>query len=238
MPEDQTQTTPAPAAEPADAGQATPQTDPSGIMDAGPRAEPAGGANAEPKEEPKEEPAGEEPKAEPAKDEPKDEPKEEDQPIKDWSKVKLDIPEGASVDKAAVDAFGKAAVEMGLTPKQANKIVGLQLELIAQAKERMYDAGIKELNKEWGGKFAENTQAVLTLISSVDRELGGSGTDFSKALEACGATLFPSVCRGLLHLARATSEDSFGRGGAAAQAEHEETALEGLKAALEESRRR
>ena len=234
MPEDQTQTTPAPAAEPA-GEQATPKTDPSGILDVQPKDEP--------QPEPKAEPAGEQPKAEPAKDEPrpedaKDEPKEDDKPIADWSKVKLDIPEGAPVDQPTLDAFGKAAVEMGLTRNQANRLVNFQLDMFARAREQAYDAGVKELSKEWGAKFAENSQAVLTLVSSIDRELGGSGTEFSKALEACGATLIPAVCKGLLHLAKATSEDSFGRGGAAAQAEHEETALEGLKAAFEEAKRR
>lgn len=238
MSEDQTQTTPAPAAEPA-GEQATPASDPSGILDAQ--------AKAGPQPEPKAEPAGEQPKAEPAKepakDEPKpedakEEPKEDDRPIEDWSKVKLDIPEGAPVDQPTLDAFGKAAVEMGLTRNQANRLVNFQLDMFARAREQAYDAGVKELGKEWGAKFAENSQAVLTLVSSIDRELGGSGTEFSKALEACGATLFPAVCKGLLHLARATSEDSFGRGGAAAQAEHEETALEGLKAAFEEAKRR
>lgn len=233
MPEDITSTTStAPAAEPAGAEQATPQTDPSSIVDAAPAPKSAPDAGAKP------EPAGEAPKPQEGGEPAKPEADADDQPITDWSKVKLDIPEGAQIDQPVMEAFGKAAVELGLSRTQASKLVNFQLDQIAQAKERLYDAGVKELNKEWGAKSAENTQAVLTLIANVDREMGGSGTEFSKALESCGATLLPAVCKGLLHLAKATSEDSMGRGGAAAQAEHEETAYEGLMNAFKESKGR
>ncbi len=224
--------------ETATSGQATPESDPSDVQAASAGAS-AGQAEPAPAEEPKPagapaEPAREEPKA----GEPKEEPRPEDQPITDWSKVKLDLPQGAPIDQGTVDAFGKTAVELGLTPSQANRLVNFQLEQIAAARERAFDAGTKALNAEWGAKFSENSQAVLTLIANVDRDLGGSGTEFSKALELSGATLYPAVCKGLLALAKATSEDTIGKGGAAAQAEHEETALEGLQNALAEAKRR
>lgn len=158
-----------------------------------------------------------------------------DKPIKDWSKVKIEFPEDAPIDKQALGDFGKEAVKLGLTENQAKSLVNFQLELIAQQRERLMEAGMKELQKSWGGKMSENRQAVLTMLANVDRQMG-EGNRFTKALDACGATCFPAVCEGLFYLAQSISEDSMGRGGAAGGADHKETAEEALQAEWEKAR--
>lgn len=156
-------------------------------------------------------------------------------PIRDWSTVNLDLPEDAAVDPDVLDGFGKTAVELGLTPRQARALAHWQLESVAARREALMEAGVRELGKAWGGKAAHNQQAVLSLISRIDRLTGDES--FSTALGRSGATCFPGVVKGLLAVAGLLSEDSMGGGGAAAQAEHEETALEGLENALKDARR-
>ncbi len=161
-----------------------------------------------------------------------------DQPIKDWSKVKIELPkempEGVSIDQPTLDAFGKEAVKLGLTPKQAQSLVSFQIDAVAKQREAFLDAGIKQLRKDWGSKAEENQKAVLTLVANIDREMGGKN-EFSKALNACGATCYPGVCKGLLKLANAISEDSIGRGSAAGDSSQQETAYEALKAEWEKA---
>ena len=159
-----------------------------------------------------------------------------DAPITDWSKVKIDVPEGAAIDQALMDDFGKAAVAMGLTAKQANALVNFQLDAIARSREGLMQAGARELARDWGSRAAANQKAVLTLITNIDRQLGNDS--FSRALNDCGATCLPAVVKGLLAVANLVSEESLGRGGAAAQPEHEETALEGLQNAFTAARKR
>jgi len=156
-------------------------------------------------------------------------------PITDWSSVKLDLPEGM-VDETVLGSFGKAAVELGLTPKQARALASWQLDTIAEQRQALMDAGIQQLSKEWGSKAEANQQEVLALISRIDRAAGDDS--FSKALGMSGATCFPGVVKGLLSIARMISEDSIGTAGAAGMSEHDETALEGLNAALKEAQRR
>ncbi len=156
-------------------------------------------------------------------------------PITDWSTVDLGLPEGAEVDEAVLAGFGKAAVELGLTPKQARELASWQLSMITAQREALLEAGVKELARDWGGKAEANQRAVLELIARIDRLPGARG--FGEALGRSGATCFPGVVRGLLAVAGLLSEDSLGGGGAAGMAAHEETALEGLENALREARR-
>lgn len=159
----------------------------------------------------------------------------DDAPITDWSTVNLDLPADAAVDPDVLDGFGKTAVELGLTPRQARALAHWQLESVAAQREALMEAGVGELSRAWGGKAAHNQQAVLSLISRIDRLTGDES--FSTALGRSGATCFPGVVKGLLAVAGLLSEDSMGGGGAAGQAEHEETALEGLENALKDARR-
>ena len=53
-----------------------------------------------------------------------------------------------------------------------------------------------------------------------------------------GATCFPGVVRGLLALSRVLSEDSVGAGGVAGSGGADESAIDGLRNAFREHRRR
>ena len=156
-------------------------------------------------------------------------------PITKWEDVSLDLPEVAEVDRDILDSFGKTAVALGLTPNQARALANWQLEAVAGKREALMEAGIKELSREWGSRAGANQRAVLSLISRIDRDLGDES--FSTALGRSGATCHAGVVRGLLAVARLLSEDSMGKAGAGARAEHDETALEGLNNALREARR-
>ena len=151
-----------------------------------------------------------------------------DQPIKDWSQIKLDLPKDADVDDALLGDFGKKAVELGLTEKQAKALVSFQLDAVAAQREALMEAGVKDLSARWGAKAQENQQAVMGLLATLDRQLGDN--KFTKALNRCGATLLPDVCDGLLYIAKAVSEDSMGRGGSAAPQAKRETAEDALQA--------
>lgn len=155
-------------------------------------------------------------------------------PITDWGRVELGLPEDA-VDTAVLADFGRAAVEMGLTPKQARALAHWQTAQIARSRERLLERGIQELAREWGSRMEGNQQAVLALVSRIDRLTGDDS--FSRALGESGATCFPGVVRGLLALSRVLSEDSMGMGGGAAQSGRDESAIEGLRNAFRELRR-
>lgn len=156
-------------------------------------------------------------------------------PIEDWSSVELGLPEGAA-DAAILEDFGRAAVDMGLTPNQARALARWQTEQIARGREQLLENGERELAKEWGGRMEGNRQAVLSLISRIDRLTGNDS--FSRALGESGATCFPGVVRGLLALSRMLGEDSVGAGGAAGAGGAEESAIDGLRNAFREHRRR
>ncbi len=162
-------------------------------------------------------------------------PDPENAPISDWSSVDIGLPEG-SFDAEVLSDFGATAVELGLTPKQARELARWQTERIARSREELLQNGVRELTREWGSRTESNRQAVLSLISRIDRLTGDDG--FSRALGESGAACFPGVARGLLALSRLLEEDSIGAGGAAAQAVQDESAIDGLKNAFRESRRR
>ena len=156
-------------------------------------------------------------------------PDPDNQPITDWGAVRLDLREG-QFDAAVVEDFGRVATDMGLTPNQARALARWQTEQIAGARERMLESGARELSREWGAKAETNRQAVLSLISRIDRLTGDDS--FSRALGESGATCFPGVVRGLLALARLTDEDSPGASGGASGGMTEESAFDGLKTPL------
>ncbi len=158
----------------------------------------------------------------------------EDQPIRDWSKVDLGLPEDAAIDESALAAFGEKSVELGLTPKQAKALASWQLELARETHEAQIEAGVAELRKAWGRKADANQKAVVALLSRVDRQLGSD--EFSRAIGASGAANSPAVCKGLLAIAQMLSEDAMGRGGSGDMPVKPETALEGIENAFREMR--
>lgn len=158
----------------------------------------------------------------------------ENQPIRDWSKVDLGLPEDAAIDESALAAFGEKSVELGLTPKQAKALASWQLELARETYEAQLEAGVAELRKAWGRKADANQKAVVALLSRVDRQLGSD--EFSRAIGASGAGNSPAVCKGLLAIAQMLSEDAMGRGGSGDMPVKPETALEGIENAFREMR--
>lgn len=155
----------------------------------------------------------------------------DDLPITDWSKVDLGLPKDAAIDENVLTSFGEQACKLGLTPKQARALAAWQLEFVQNAQNELMEAGVAELRKEWGSKAQANQQAVLSLITRIDRKIGNDA--FSKALDASGATRHAAVCKGLLTIASMLAEDSLG-GGNAATPPKPETALEGIENAFKE----
>lgn len=155
----------------------------------------------------------------------------DDLPITDWSKVDLGLPKDAVIDESVLAAFGEQAKTLGLTPRQAKALAAWQLELAHNAQNELMEAGVAELRKEWGARAQANQQAVLSLISRIDRKMGNDA--FSKALDSSGATRHAAVCKGLLAIASMLSEDSLGAGNGAMPPKHE-TALEGIENAFRE----
>lgn len=160
----------------------------------------------------------------------------DDSPITDWSAVDLGLPEDAAIDESVLAAFGEKAVELGLTPKQAKALTEWQLALARDSHEAQIEAGTAELRKAWGKKVEANQQAVVALISRIDRQLGNE--EFSRAIGTSSAANSPAFCKGLLAIAQMLSEDTMGRGGSGDMPQKPETALEGIENAFKEMRAR
>lgn len=123
---------------------------------------------------------------------------------------------------------------MGLTPKQARALAQWQTGQIAKARERLLEAGHKELERAWGEDCQRNREAVLGLVARIDRMTGDDA--FSRALGESGAACFPGVARGLYAVASLLAEDSTGAAAGAASSAREESPLDGLTNALREAR--
>lgn len=150
-----------------------------------------------------------------------------------WEGFDIGLPDHV-LDPAVLQSFGRAAVDMGLTPRQARALARWQTDQIAQAQARQLEAGQKELAQAWGADAQRNKDAVLGLISRIDRLTGGDA--FSRALGESGAACFPGIVRGLHAVAALLAEDSTGASPGAASAPREESALDGLTNALREAR--
>ena len=161
-------------------------------------------------------------------------PNPDDTPLASWDGFDIGLPDHA-LDPAVLQSFGKAAVDMGLTPRQARALARWQTDQIAQAQARQLEAGQRELAQAWGADAQRNKDAVLGLISRIDRLTGDDA--FSRALGESGAACFPGIVRGLHAVAALLAEDSTGASPGAASAPREESALDGLTNALREARR-
>ena len=151
-----------------------------------------------------------------------------------WEGFDIGLPDHV-LDPAVLQSFGRAAVDMGLTPRQARALARWQTDQIAQAQARQLEAGQRELAQAWGADAQRNRDAVLGLISRIDRLTGDDA--FSRALGESGAACFPGIVRGLHAVAALLAEDSTGASPGAASAPREESALDGLTNALREARR-
>ena len=125
--------------------------------------------------------------AEPAKPESKPAPKAE--PVKIEIKIPEKLPDGVTIDKEVVEAFGKVAGELGLTQAQADGIVAMQL---AQA-ERQAKAGVAARATAEATAAAERVVAIEKQRNDgiatlkVDPVFGGE--KFQETLQAAGRAL-------------------------------------------------
>lgn len=163
----------------------------------------------------------------------KDDP--DSQPITDWSKVDLGLPEDAQLDPELLKSFGAAAVDMGLTKAQAKAAVEWQLNAIRERREAYYNQQEKEIQKAWGKNVQANNNKIIALAARIDRMKGCE--NFSKALKESGAAFSADMCKGLLAIANLLDEDGITAGEGTGGGDRAETALEGITAALEEARK-
>lgn len=157
----------------------------------------------------------------------------DDIPLTQWDEDAVRLPDGIPPDADMLAGFGEAAVAAGLTRRQAQALVDWQTAFQRERARAQLDAGMATLRKAWGNKAEANQQAVLGLVSRIDRALGDES--FSRALGESGAARHAGVVMGLYRIAALMAEDSLGSAAGAA-AEHDETALEGLQNALHELR--
>ncbi|WP_297229550.1 hypothetical protein [uncultured Desulfovibrio sp.] len=157
----------------------------------------------------------------------------DDIPLTQWDEDAVRLPDGIPPDADMLAGFGEAAVAAGLTRRQAQALVDWQTAFQRERARAQLDAGMATLRKAWGNKAEANQQAVLGLVSRIDRALGDES--FSRALGESGAARHAGVVLGLYRIAALMAEDSLGSAAGAA-AEHDETALEGLQNALHELR--
>ena len=157
----------------------------------------------------------------------------DDIPLTQWDEDAVRLPDGIPPDADMLAGFGEAAVAAGLTRRQAQALVDWQTAFQQERARAQLDAGMATLRKAWGNKAEANQQAVLGLVSRIDRALGDES--FSRALGESGAARHAGVVLGLHRIAALMAEDSLGSAAGAA-AEHDETALEGLQNALHELR--
>lgn len=194
-----------PAGNPANAPAANPATQPAASA-------PQGAASAAPDYDPQADP--------------------DNQPITDFSKLDLGI-DPAKLDAAVLGAFGKTAVDIGLTPYQARALAQWQVNMIAEAGAAHQQAQEATLRKAWGNAYEANRGRVLGLCSRLDRVPGLEG--FSQGLVESGAANDARVVQGLYHIAAMVGEDSLGslRPGPASKPE---TAYEGICEAFARAR--
>jgi len=115
----------------------------------------------------------------------------------DDNKLDLKVPEGYTMDAAALDKFKSSMKELGLDSTAAQKILARDLKAQKESHEetismlKRQDAeGVKALQSEWGTKFAEKAEKVKRVFDFADPD--GS---FRKDLEASYLANNPKLIR-------------------------------------------
>ncbi|HEU6435859.1 MAG TPA: hypothetical protein VE028_00210 [Nitratidesulfovibrio sp.] len=127
--------------------------------------------------------------------------------------VQITLPEGVEQDPAALDAYRKACVEQGLTPKQAQEMVNWHLANQREAQARQEETEAANLEKAWGPATEANRQKALGMFTTLDRRMGGrlAESGFGQAIASS------AVAIETLHmLSELVSEDNIGTGSGAA----------------------
>lgn len=158
------------------------------------------------------------------------------QPITDWANSGVNT-EGLNFEPEVWDSFGRQAVELGLTPKQAESLARWQLDMIGERQAVIKEKNFNEIKSEWGTNAGAFQSRCNNLVSRIDRALG-KGSRFSQALDATGASANADFVRGLLVIANALGEDRGSTPGQDFIKPVTEDALSGLQAAFAQARSR
>lgn len=138
----------------------------------------------------------------------------------DLSDVKVDLPEGVTLNKEVLGELGKIAGELKLSKEDATKFVPLGAKLIESAMEKQ-QAAFKETRKEWVdqvyadkeiGGHDDKTRKQKLAIASKGLEKFGS-KDLRSLLNDTGLGDHPEVIRMLYRVGLVASEDSIETGG-------------------------
>lgn len=135
---------------------------------------------------------------------------------------KFDLPEGAQVDEAGMNAFKEAALEAKFTPEQYNAAVAFrvaEMENITKSVEESREAAIEELKadpKYGGDKFEGNLAMAQKLLAKYEAT-DILTEDITAALSADNAKDLlgnkTGLFRLLIDIANDFSEDHFETGG-------------------------
>lgn len=125
-----------------------------------------------------------------------------------FDKYEVKAPEGAEVNKAAVDWFKENAYKLGLLPKQAQGLLEQYLQFeSSQIGEKVKNVEIEQKNqldglkKEWGQGF--NKQVAMARLAV--KELGGE--EFTSYLETTGLGNDVSVIKFMANVGKLLGED-------------------------------
>lgn len=139
---------------------------------------------------------------------------DKDKPDGPPEKYEFSAPEGVELDAAALEKFEPLARELGLTQEQANKLVALQAELVAQQQTNMVAMreawkSESENDKEIGG------DAFKPSMKAAQQALSKFGTpELRAALDATGMGNHPELVRLMARVGKAMADDSFIKGDA------------------------
>jgi hypothetical protein len=123
---------------------------------------------------------------------------------------KFELGEDVEVAPQVV-GFKKFCLEEKIAPSQAQKLLGFQEKILADANEVARVEGETALRKEWGNGFDNNIKKAFSALAAIDRNLGG--TQLSAELKRIGGGNNPAVIKALLFVADKIGEDSLGAGG-------------------------
>lgn len=164
----------------------------------------------------------------------KDAPGPEDAPLAAWDAAELGLGEGAKVDPALLDAFGKdVAVAAGLSLKQTRAIVEWQLGALEKARLDLRAKSGAELRDQWGEAAPARLADCLNLARQIDE--GNPG--FIDAIEKSGLADSAAFLRGLHSIVEKLAEDKAGAGAGAGARRGGQTRLEGIVEALAREQR-
>jgi len=127
----------------------------------------------------------------------------------DYAFDKIDYPEGVQTDPQLEGLFRKWAHEAGLNKTQAaffhktyaNAYISAAQAAEVKRQQAMQD-GLAGLQREWGGKFAENSEMVKREVERIDKIIPG----FKKSADETGLGNHPFLVKMVLHYAKANSD--------------------------------